>query len=303
MEEAVGFSGGGMYKRPAYQRKIWGCHILTPKLKLKGNLKSSPFWEEGRWGQMTWDDTICRTSKPYHFWDNAGGCGDSGRYHLQSFDGKFDFRAESTSHGRSTETWRWIRFQYTGQLFGLFGDFLWFNSIRHYWSLVPSKWVHHPAWCWNVLLTRPKMERDYGWFTHYIPHFFFNFQTRDFRIQKTPRIILAVPALEANILVDKNQRHGQQRGAAISACEKGFQWTWALHLMQRTGHWAVCLRDWSRCFFRMRYSICFMHLSTVSQYQHRGLLKFEYISVDLWSHLQHAPRLRSHRYTSTHFKA
>lgn len=48
MEEAVGFSGGGMYKRPAYQRKIWGCHILTPKLKLKGNLKSSPFWEEGR---------------------------------------------------------------------------------------------------------------------------------------------------------------------------------------------------------------------------------------------------------------
>lgn len=210
--------------------------------------------------------------------------------------------AESTSHGRSTETRRWIRFQYTGQLFGLFGDFLWFNSIRHYWSLVPSKWVHHPAWCWNVLLTRPKMERDYGWFTHYIPHFF-NFQTWDFRIQKTSRIILAVPALEANILVAKNQRHGQQRGAAISACEKGFQWTWALHLMQRTGHWAVCLRDWSRCFFRMRYSICFMHLSTVSQYQHRGLLKFEYISVDLWSHLQHAPRLRSHRYTSTHFKA
>ena len=27
----MGFSGGGMYKRPAYQRKIWGCHILTPK--------------------------------------------------------------------------------------------------------------------------------------------------------------------------------------------------------------------------------------------------------------------------------
>eukprot|EP00434_Breviolum_minutum_P008966 symbB.v1.2.007899.t1/scaffold491.1/size196728/3 len=54
-----------------------------------------------------------------------------------------------------------------------------------------------------------------------------------FRIQKTPRIILAVPALEANILVAKNQRHGQERGAAISACEKGFQWTWALHLMQR----------------------------------------------------------------------
>lgn len=131
---------------------------------------------------MTWDDTICRTSKPYHFWDTAGGCGDSRRYHLQSFDGKFEFRAESTSHGRSTETRRWIRFQYTGQLFGLFGDFLWFNSIRHYWSLVPSKWVHHPAWWWNVLLTRPKMGRL--WVIHPLYPSLFQFSNPRFQNSK-----------------------------------------------------------------------------------------------------------------------